>query len=84
MVCKIMPATVKIANTIHYNRKKIDSEMATLVSMFNIEQGCSIEDAFSIYERANIRTEKPVFHLSINPSHKEIYTDESILNSATL
>ena len=84
-----MVAKISSSNTLYgalaYNQNKVDADHAKVIftnrmiepadGNFNI-QGCL--QSFEPYILANKRTEKPVFHVSINPDPKDVLTDEQL------
>lgn len=83
MVAKISSNT-SLFGTILYNKNKIDKAEAKLLSSKNIyEKADGSFDmqitlkSFEPYLAANKRTEKPIFHVSINPSPKDNLSDET-------
>lgn len=69
--------------TLLYNKNKLDKEEAKLLSSRNVYE--RVDGSFSMqttiksfepYLIANKRTEKPIFHVSLNPNPKDTLTDE--------
>ena len=82
MVAKISSNTSLFA-TLLYNKNKIDKEKAKQLSSKNVYE--KTDGSFSMqttiksfepYLIANKRTEKPIFHVSLNPSPKDTLADE--------
>lgn len=72
MICKVHEPSKDIKNVLLYSFKKVTANKADVVMTCGIKDK-TFEEAmltFKPYVRANIRTEKPVFHASINPSQK--------------
>lgn len=82
MVAKIS-SNNSLFGTLLYNQKKIEKDEAKLLSSKNVyertEGSFSMQTtlkSFEPYLVANKRTEKPIFHVSLNPSPKDNLTDE--------
>ncbi|WP_108823567.1 conjugal transfer protein MobB [Dysgonomonas sp. Marseille-P4361] len=82
MVAKIS-SNNSLFGTLLYNKNKLDKEEAKLLSSRNVYE--RVDGSFSMqttiksfepYLIANKRTEKPIFHVSLNPNPKDILTDE--------
>lgn len=66
-----------------YNKNKLDKEEAKLLSSKNVYEKAdgsfsmqTTIKSFEPYLTANKRTEKPIFHVSLNPNPKDILSDE--------
>lgn len=82
MVAKISSNT-SLFGTLLYNKNKVDKEEAKLLSSKNVyertDSSFSMQTtikSFEPYLIANKRTEKPIFHVSLNPSPKDALTNE--------
>lgn len=82
MVAKIS-SNNSLLGTLLYNKNKIDKEEAKLLSSKNVYERADVSfsmqttiKSFEPYLIANKRTEKPIFHVSLNPSPKDILSDE--------
>ncbi len=82
MVAKISSNT-SLLGTLLYNKNKLDKEEAKLLSSKNVYErsdgSFSMQTtikSFEPYLIANKRTEKPIFHVSLNPTPKDILTNE--------
>lgn len=82
MVAKISSNT-SLFSTLLYNKNKVDKDEAKLLSSKNVYEKANGSfsmqttiKSFEPYLVANKRTEKPIFHVSINPSPEDILTDE--------
>lgn len=82
MVAKIS-SNNSLFGTLLYNKNKLDKEEAKLLSSRNVYE--RVDGSFSMqttiksfepYLIANKRTEKPIFHVSLNPNPKDTLTDE--------
>lgn len=82
MVAKIS-SNNSLFGTLLYNSKKIEAGEAELLSSRNVYE--RVDGSFSMqttiksfepYLIANRRTEKPIFHVSLNPSPKDKLTDD--------
>jgi hypothetical protein len=78
MVVKIMQPASSSSFSLEYNDKKCSSGEAVLMSAVNIDESRGIEETFQMYERRNIRTENPSFHMSINPSAEEHLSEQQV------
>ena len=78
MVVKIMQPASSSSFSLEYNNKKCSSGEAVLMSAVNIDESRGIEGTFQMYERRNIRTENPSFHMSINPSAEEHLSEQQV------
>ena len=83
MVAKISSNT-SLFGTLLYNKNKIDKAEASLLSSKNVYEKAdglfsmqTTLKSFEPYLAANKRTERPIFHVSINPSPKDNLSDES-------
>ncbi len=81
MVAKIS-SNNSLFGTLLYNKKKIDKEEAKLLSSHNVYEKAdgsfsmqTTIKSFELYLVANQKTEKPIFHVSINPSPKDQLSD---------
>lgn len=83
MVAKIS-SNNSLFGTLLYNSKKIETGEAELLFSRNVYE--RVDGSFSMqttvksfepYLIANKRTEKPIFHVSLNPSPKDSLTDEA-------
>lgn len=82
MVAKISSNT-SLLGTLLYNKNKLDKEDAKLLSSKNVYEKAdgsfsmqTTIKSFEPYLIANKRTEKPIFHVSLNPNPKDTLTDE--------
>lgn len=82
MVAKIS-SNNSLFGTLLYNSKKIEAGEAELLSSRNVYERAdgsfsmqTTVKSFEPYLIANKRTEKPIFHVSLNPSPKDNLTDE--------
>ena len=82
MVAKIS-SNNSLFGTLLYNSKKIEAGEAELLSSRNVYERAdgsfsmqTTIKSFEPYLIANKRTEKPIFHVSLNPSPKDNLTDE--------
>lgn len=82
MVAKIS-SNNSLFGTLLYNKNKLDKEEAKLLSSKNVYERAdrlfsmqTTIKSFEPYLIANKRTEKPIFHVSLNPNPKDILTDE--------
>lgn len=88
MVAKIS-SNNSLFGTLLYNKNKLDKEEAKLLSSKNVYEKAdgsfsmqTTIKSFEPYLIANKRTEKPIFHVSLNPNSKDILTDEQYKNIA--
>lgn len=88
MVTKISSGS-SLYGVLAYNQIKVDNQKASvLFTSRMIEPQDGIYDlgicmhSFEPYLLANIKTEKPVLHISINPDPKDILTDEQLSSIA--
>lgn len=82
MVAKIS-SNNSLFGTLLYNKKKIDKGEAKLLSSHNVYERAdgsfsmqTTIKSFEPYLIANQKTEKPIFHVSINPSPKDQLSEE--------
>lgn len=68
MVVKIQPAATQVAVCVQYNEEKVSAGEARVIFSSGIDDPSNPMSTFHRYELANIRTEKPAFHMSVNPS----------------
>lgn len=68
MVVKIQPAAANVAECVRYNEEKVSTGEARVIFSSKIDDPSNPMGTFQRYENANIRTEKPSFHMSVNPS----------------
>lgn len=73
MVVKIQPPASNISGVLSYNMQKVNAGHAEIIMVRSLTgEGISgLKESFSCLEKANIRTELPVFHASINPSESD-------------
>lgn len=88
MVTKISSGSL-LYGVLAYNQIKVDDQKASvLFTNRMIEPQDGIYDignymhSFEPYLLANIKTEKPILHISINPDPKDILTDEQLSSIA--
>lgn len=74
---------------ISYNQKKIDSENGQVLLLNKIPETLDntysanyLHQCFEPYLSANIRTEKPVRHISLNPDPKDKVSDAQFMEMA--
>jgi len=72
MVVKIQPPAASVSRAVEYNEQKVSEGKAEVTFCSNIEDHANAMKTFAIYERANIRTTLPSFHVSVNPSTKDM------------
>ena len=82
MVAKIS-SNNSLFGTLLYNKNKLDKEEAKPLSSKNVYENAdgsfsmqTTIKSFEPYLIANKRTEKPIFHVSLNPNPKDILSDE--------
>ncbi|MEG1793171.1 MAG: relaxase/mobilization nuclease domain-containing protein [Bacilli bacterium] len=88
MIIKIHDPAELVRDSLDYNVKKVKKGKAQCVfsnQMQNIhlEQDIPLEACvkyFEVLEKANIRTQKPVLHVSFNPDPEDKITEEDINN----
>ena len=88
MIAKIS-SNSSLFGTLLYNKNKIDKDEATLLFSNNVYErrdglftmGTTIR-SFEPYLAANRKTENPVFHVSLNPSTKDILSDDEYIDIA--
>ena len=68
MVVKIQPAAASVAICVKYNEEKVSAGEARVIFSSKIDDPSNPMGTFQRYEIANIRTQKPSFHMSVNPS----------------
>lgn len=71
MVVKIMNSAANMAQPLGYNENKVSKGTAKVIYHQGISDIRNPREAFSVYEKANVRTTNLALHLSINPSAEE-------------
>ena len=71
MVVKIQPPAANVAECVKYNEEKVSAGEARVIFSSKIDDPSNPMGTFQRYETANIRTEKPSFHMSVNPSETD-------------
>lgn len=85
----VISSNTSLFGTLLYNKNKVDKGEATFLSSHNVyerEDGLfgmrTTLKSFEPYLIANNKTEIPIFHVSINPSPKDILADEQYMEIA--
>lgn len=80
MVIKIMPPRKSISRVLGYNESKVAGKVAALVACRNMDAPgtAGMVETFRRFERLNISTQKPVFHMAVNPGEGEEWDDDRI------
>ena len=84
MVVNIAKATATVSHPLDYNDRKVANDVATLIAGFNVDGMTprEINATFQRYEHMNIRTKRPAFHMSINPTEQDNMSQENIVKFA--
>jgi len=84
MIAKIT-SSATLYSALAYNQNKLEADHAKVIltnrMIENTDENFNIQSclqSFEPYILANKRTEKPVFHVSINPDPKDILSDEQL------
>ena len=78
MVLKIMQPASSSCFSLEYNEAKCSIGEATLIHTNCIDESEGIEATFQRYERRNIRTDNPSFHMSVNPAPGENLSEDQV------
>jgi len=84
MVVNIAKPTATMSHPLDYNDRKVAKDVATLIAGFNVD-GLSTKEinaTFQRYEHRNLRTKRPAFHMSINPTARDNMKEGDIVKFA--
>lgn len=75
-----MPPSGSMSRVLGYNCRKVDRDTAAVVALRNMDGPgeAGMKETFSRFERLNISTQNPVFHMAVNPGEGESWDDSRI------
>lgn len=80
---------INVLGVLSYNQQKVDKEKGSVLLMHKMidtpDGRCSVKQlsrSFEPYLSANVKTEKPVLHISLNPDPQDRLSDEQLKNMA--